>query len=467
MFSERTEDSCSPVKSYSETEDPARWHLMHCAVVPGYPFKSRVPYSERLISHSYKHVDCKIARKEGTYSDFTMPIHIYYFDSAFVRQRIYFHHNHTFSALYNHSMFVRMHVHNAWLLKADKLDILLPELFFETADHLFLFCGTFQVRGLCEDFEITNFDFVNLLFAASYLLIDDAFFVTILDKCRIYKHTDSSSCLRMLYALLTLDFNYPETLRFVASWFPNYDDGLVREFSTLPFQEFKNRMRMLTRHNQYFQRFFYKDFFGATPDESRRCRICSAKNCIHKNTEFLDVYKGQGVDVARNLRLYSSQVDDYDDDDDIFRTSMFDKCEHICGNRCCPPSKEVRNICNVYFRDVKAYKYYTELNEKGRHIYIQTHIAHNTLKLRAYDTVYVNLKILLSKKEIKELVGTWGPTQLKMVILGNQPIRPNELPRGLTFSIIKELFGIKSYFPKPTARQFQLYPNKYSAYINE
>ena len=89
------------------------------------------------------------------------------------------------------------------------------------------------------------------------------------------------------------------------------------------------------------------------------------------------------------------------------------------------------------------------------------------MKLRAYDTVYVNLKILLSKKEIKELVGTWGPTQLKMVILGNQPIRPNELPRGLTFSIIKELFGIKSYFPKPTARQFQLYPNKYSAYINE
>ncbi len=50
-----------------------------------------------------------------------------------------------FLGLYNHSHLVRMHIHNAWLLHHTNVDIILPEMFFETQDHLFLFCRTMQI----------------------------------------------------------------------------------------------------------------------------------------------------------------------------------------------------------------------------------------------------------------------------------------------------------------------------------
>ncbi len=47
----------------------------------------------------------------------------------------------TFLALYNLEFY-----QNAWLLlKEAKCEIMLPEIFLETQDHLLLFCGTFQI----------------------------------------------------------------------------------------------------------------------------------------------------------------------------------------------------------------------------------------------------------------------------------------------------------------------------------
>ncbi len=77
--------------------------------------------------------------------------------------------------------------------------MLLPELFFETQDHLFLFCGTFQILGLCRDFEIKDFDFINLLFAASYLMVTDELLVGLLERVKLREYTHNSSLMHMLY----------------------------------------------------------------------------------------------------------------------------------------------------------------------------------------------------------------------------------------------------------------------------
>lgn len=99
-----------------------------------------------------------------------MEIEIYYFDRKYVRQRILLFKAHNFLALYNHSGFIRMHVHNAWFMQLSKLVIILPELLFETPDHLFIFCGTFQLQGLCDSFEMNKFSFEKFMFAASCLM---------------------------------------------------------------------------------------------------------------------------------------------------------------------------------------------------------------------------------------------------------------------------------------------------------
>ncbi len=104
-----------------------------------------------------------------------------------------------------------MHVHNTWLLRHKNVDIVIPELFFETQDHVFLFCGTFQIRGICEDFEITDLDFVNLLFAATYLMVTDELLVGLLQKCRITDYKENMNQVHMLYMMYRLEVSYPTT----------------------------------------------------------------------------------------------------------------------------------------------------------------------------------------------------------------------------------------------------------------
>ncbi len=47
------------------------------------------------------------------------------------RQHIYFSDIHNYLCLYNHSSFLKMHMHNAWLLGVSELVIDLPDNFFQ------------------------------------------------------------------------------------------------------------------------------------------------------------------------------------------------------------------------------------------------------------------------------------------------------------------------------------------------
>ncbi len=98
--------------------------------MPGYPFLCRIPIEERGLKHSYALIELPISGDRGSYADFSMKINVFFFNKHMEKERVEFFDAHTFLALFNHSFFVRMHVHNAWLLRHTKIDIILPELFF-------------------------------------------------------------------------------------------------------------------------------------------------------------------------------------------------------------------------------------------------------------------------------------------------------------------------------------------------
>ncbi len=142
----------------------------------------RIPIEERGLKYSYNLIEFPISGDRGLYADFSMENNVFYFNQDMEKQCVKFIDAHTFLALYNQSFFVRMHVHNVWLLRHTKIDIILPEHLFETQDYVFLFCGTMQIRGICDDFEINVFDFVNLVFVVSYLMVTDELLAGIIGK---------------------------------------------------------------------------------------------------------------------------------------------------------------------------------------------------------------------------------------------------------------------------------------------
>ncbi len=136
---------CPPIHDYDQGADPFNLHELKYAVVQGYHFHSCIPIEERGLKHSYYLIELPIYGDRGSYADFPMTINVFDFDLSFARQRVNLFDAHNILALYNHSYFMRMHIHYAWLLRHMNVDILLPELFFETQDHIFLFCGIFKL----------------------------------------------------------------------------------------------------------------------------------------------------------------------------------------------------------------------------------------------------------------------------------------------------------------------------------
>ncbi len=139
-LSHKCDPFCRPIHDYDEGADPFNMHQLKCAVVPGYSFLCHIPIEERSLKHSYDLIELAISGGRGSYADFSMEINIFfYFDHDKERQHLKSFDAHTFLALYNHSFFVRMHVHNAWLLPHTKIDILLPELFSKLRIMCFYF----------------------------------------------------------------------------------------------------------------------------------------------------------------------------------------------------------------------------------------------------------------------------------------------------------------------------------------
>ncbi len=63
------------------------------------------------------------------------------------------------------------------------------------------------------------------------------------------------------------------------------------------------------------------------------CPVCTSQDCIHFDAEFLDIDFRDNTCQASDLRVYSSLIDDYEDED-TFHTTMYDTAIHVGGREC-------------------------------------------------------------------------------------------------------------------------------------
>ncbi len=87
-------------------------------VIPQYPLKVLDPNSNRLVVHSNHKVLLPILPSDDVLYDFPVLVYLTYLSSHLTgRQCIYFSKVHSFLSWYNHSDFIKMHMHNSWLLE--------------------------------------------------------------------------------------------------------------------------------------------------------------------------------------------------------------------------------------------------------------------------------------------------------------------------------------------------------------
>ncbi len=97
--------------------------------------------------------------------DFPVSVELTYLDVLSTRRQcILFNKYHNFLSLYNHSDFIKMHMHNAWLLKKSDLTIELPPDYFAKPKYLFVFSGTLPLNKICNNGDANTFDYHLFLF---------------------------------------------------------------------------------------------------------------------------------------------------------------------------------------------------------------------------------------------------------------------------------------------------------------
>ncbi len=130
-------------KHYSEFTDPADLSKVFVDVVPEYPIPAFRPKSNHFLHQDYSNVLSPVITTTNTLYDFPISVEMTYLDVLSTRrQRILFSKYHKFLSLYNHSDFIKMNMHNAWLLTKSDWTIDLPSDYITKPKYLFVFCGT-------------------------------------------------------------------------------------------------------------------------------------------------------------------------------------------------------------------------------------------------------------------------------------------------------------------------------------
>ncbi len=133
-------------KTLSDLTDPADLHKPFVDILPDYPIPAFRPNSNRFLHHKCHNILSPIFTSTNTLYDFPVSVGMTYLDVFFSKETTY---NLLqililFLSLYNHSDFVKMHIHKAWLLKETNLRINLPSDYFTEPKYLFVLCGTLK-----------------------------------------------------------------------------------------------------------------------------------------------------------------------------------------------------------------------------------------------------------------------------------------------------------------------------------
>jgi hypothetical protein len=260
-------------QQYNEFEDPSLLaDTFYCPAVPEYPFKHHVEIQNRHHFVDYKHSLRPILRAGTVFPDF--PISVTFYIGEIGRQRIYLDDVHTLLAFYNHSDFLKMHIHNAWLLGRSEVTVVLPEELFSDKFHLFVFCGSFSLISVCPDEDISNFDFELFLFAALYLMIHDDFLLSILQSLPIDCYDQNCTVLRAFYMLNTMELDFPLSCCWFLCKFPYVDTKFFTSCFDHTFHQFRKLMLNFQRHNRRYHKHFYQRWLGHGHC-LKPCEICS------------------------------------------------------------------------------------------------------------------------------------------------------------------------------------------------
>ncbi len=140
--------NCDPIlwnysfdsKHYSEFTDPADLSKAFWDIVPEYLIPAFRPNSNLFLHQDYSYILSPILTTSNTLYDFPISVEITYLDVLSTRrQSIIFSKYHNFLSLYNHSNFIKMHMHNAWLLRKSDLTIDLPSIYFTKPKYVLCF----------------------------------------------------------------------------------------------------------------------------------------------------------------------------------------------------------------------------------------------------------------------------------------------------------------------------------------
>ncbi len=94
---------------------------------------------------------------------------------------------------------------------------------------------------------------------------------------------------------------------------------------------------------------------------------------------------------------------------------MYDTGVHVCRHKCTLKSsgKKVRNLFNIFFRDVKEYQYDMGLHDGARIEYRCIHTLHDIMQ-RVYVKLCNIFRHVLLLDECMKILKTLDVTQLKL-----------------------------------------------------
>ncbi len=147
-------------------------------------------------------------------------------------------------------------------MERSELDFDMPEDFFDSPSKLFLFCGNVKITDLIEKDNIASFDFHSLIFAETYLLVDDKYLFAILNSSYVNNYKENDTHLLCLFSLLTLAIDISCTLQWFQSKFPTYDEDQINGIKHMTYVGFRRRMLKFQCHKRALPKTFLHTFFG-------------------------------------------------------------------------------------------------------------------------------------------------------------------------------------------------------------
>ncbi len=446
-------------KLYTESSDPRDLRNSFVDTIPEYPFPAFRPNQIRFLFESYDNILAPIIPSSETLLDFPFSVDVTYFNSeSSGRQCIYFTKYQAFLNLYNHSDFVKMHIHNAWHFEKSDLTISLSTDFFTEPKFVYIFCGTMKLSDIYEDSDVNNFNFHTSLFASTYLMIDDAFIFKILQTSGDVNFRSNDTILPSLYALLNLNLDLSCTQSWFESHFPHYNTSFISGIRALPFHAFRRRFLNFKRHNERYQEHFYNNFLGRAHCLST-CDICTEHDrlsfsCIDQElSRFKNDYLG---DTDSKFKPFAH---DFEPSDQIFQTFSFPVKFHQCSSSCHIGSNIKQNFYSFTYKSMLIYAFYQNLTKSNKAMFSKCHEIHNILYQDAYQKLSLKLGPIYGTYHLKTVIlPKLSVRELKMVI-------DNILPVGrdldIDFQSYHGLIDQKLFFPVISPRNQLKYSNSF------